>query len=39
VHVAYSDPVRIEATDVREAAQDVDALRAAMDLAEQRTNG
>lgn len=39
VHVAYSDPVRIEATDLREAAEDVDALRAAMDLAEQRANG
>ena len=39
VHVAYSDPVRIEATDLRKAAEDVDALRAAMDLAEQRANG
>jgi lysophospholipid acyltransferase (LPLAT)-like uncharacterized protein len=38
VRVAYSDPVRIEAADLREAAEGVDALRAAMDLAEQRTN-
>jgi lysophospholipid acyltransferase (LPLAT)-like uncharacterized protein len=39
VHVAYSEPVRIEASDLREAAEDVDPLRAAMDLAEQRANG
>jgi lysophospholipid acyltransferase (LPLAT)-like uncharacterized protein len=39
VHVAYSDPVRIEATDLREAAEDVESLRAAMDLAEQRADG
>lgn len=39
VRVAYSDAVLVESSDAREAAEDVDALCAAMDLAEQRANG
>ena len=38
VRVAYSDVVRVEAGDAREAADDVDALQLAMALAEQRAN-
>jgi lysophospholipid acyltransferase (LPLAT)-like uncharacterized protein len=38
VRVAYSDVVRVEADDAREAADDVDALQSAMALAEQRAN-
>ena len=38
VRVAYSDVVRVEADDAREAAEDVDALQSAMALAEQRAN-
>jgi lysophospholipid acyltransferase (LPLAT)-like uncharacterized protein len=38
VRVAYSDAVRIAASDAREAAEDVDSLRAAMAEAEQRAN-
>ena len=39
VRVAYSDVVRVEADDTRDAADDVDALRSAMAQAEQRANG
>jgi hypothetical protein len=39
VRVAYSDVVRVEADDTRGAADDVEALRSAMALAEQRANG
>jgi lysophospholipid acyltransferase (LPLAT)-like uncharacterized protein len=39
VHVAYSDAVLIDADGAREAAAQVERLRAAMDLAEQRANG
>jgi lysophospholipid acyltransferase (LPLAT)-like uncharacterized protein len=38
VRVAYSDAVQVQASDAREAAEDVDALCAAMDLADQRAN-
>ena len=38
VRVSYSDAVRVEASDAREAADDVDSLRAAMSEAEQRAN-
>jgi len=38
VRVAYSEAVLVDASDAREAAEDVDALRAAMDLADQRAN-
>jgi len=39
VRVAYSDVVEIEAVDARTASADVDRLRVAMELAEQRANG
>jgi lysophospholipid acyltransferase (LPLAT)-like uncharacterized protein len=38
VRVAYSEAVRVEASHAREAAEDVEALRAAMNLADQRAN-
>jgi lysophospholipid acyltransferase (LPLAT)-like uncharacterized protein len=39
VRVAYSEAVRVEAGDAREAADDVEGLRSAMALAEERANG
>jgi lysophospholipid acyltransferase (LPLAT)-like uncharacterized protein len=38
VRVAYSEAVQIETADTREAVAEIDRLRAAMDLAEQRAN-
>ena len=38
VRVAYSDVIRVEADDTRDAADDVDTLRSAMAQAEQRAN-
>jgi lysophospholipid acyltransferase (LPLAT)-like uncharacterized protein len=39
VHIAYSDELRIVASDAREAAKASDVLHASMALAEQRTGG